>query len=89
VQQLPVTAAKLRAVHEWETYVNRIGTLAMAGFIQRPGVVLAAASTLNVSKSVTIHAAGGGACAKAKDVNELDSWNPAGAQDELVVDSIH
>jgi hypothetical protein len=68
---------------------HRIGTLARPVFTQRRGVVLAAASTLNVRKSVTIHASGGGACAKAGDVNEVDSWNPAVARNELVVDPIH
>ncbi|MFA6229991.1 MAG: SRPBCC family protein [Rhodanobacter sp.] len=64
--------------------MNRIRTLAIAALVLIPGVTLAAAPTLKVSKSVTIHAPAAAVWAKAKDFNALNTWHPAVAKDEII-----
>lgn len=68
---------------EGRNTVNRIRMLA-AALVLAPGLALAAAPTLKVSKSVTIHAPAATVWAKVKDFNALNTWHPAVAKDEIV-----
>ncbi len=63
--------------------MNRIRMLA-AALVLAPGLALAAAPTLKVSKSVTIHASAATAWAKVKDFGALNTWHPAVAKDDIV-----
>ena len=67
--------------------MNMIRRLAFVAFAVVPGLSLAGAPLLRVSKSVTIHATPAAVWEKARDFNALNTWHPAVARDEIVAGS--
>ena len=63
--------------------MNRIRMLA-AALVLAPGLALAAAPTLKVSKSVTIHASAATVWARVKDFGGLNTWHPAVSKDDII-----
>jgi hypothetical protein len=59
-------------------------TIALLALVALPGLGMAAAPVLKVSKSVLIHATPEAVWAKAKDFGALNTWHPAVAKDEIV-----
>ena len=64
--------------------MNIVQTLALAALMTLPGLCLAAAPELSISKSVVIHATPDVVWAKAKDFSGLNTWHPAVVKDEIV-----
>lgn len=64
--------------------MNIFQKMAVVALVGLPGLVLAAAPVLSVSKSVVIHATPDVVWAKAKDFGALNAWHPAVAKDEII-----
>ena len=64
--------------------MKRFHKIAFVALVALPGISLAAAPVLKVSKSVVIHATPDAVWAKAKDFGALNTWHPAVAKDEIV-----
>ena len=64
--------------------MKRFHKIAFVALVALPGIGLAAAPVLKVSKSVVIHATPDAVWAKAKDFGALNTWHPAVAKDEIV-----
>ena len=67
--------------------MHMIRKLVFAALVVVPGLSLASAPVLKVSKSVTIHATPAAVWEKARDFNALNTWHPAVAKDEIVAGS--
>jgi len=64
--------------------MNIVQKVALAALVGLPGLCLAAAPELKVSKSVVIHATPDVVWAKAKDFGGLNTWHPAVTTDEII-----
>jgi mxaD protein len=69
---------------EGSSLMKRFQTIALLALVALPGLGMAAAPVLKVSKSVVIHATPDAVWDKAKDFGALNTWHPAVAKDEIV-----
>ena len=67
--------------------MHMIRKLVFAALVVVPGLSVASAPLLRVSKSVSIHATPAAVWEKARDFNALNTWHPAVASDEIVAGS--